>query len=576
MRWDEEPNGIVAARKAAIEKLKMRNKNILNDDNNNNTMQTNNPPNPNLRRRPKRRPPPRPPSPTQYDQSKKYVPEVIDVNKNNDNDIIPQEIPLNDNNNEVEKKQPNNNNNNNNRRRRRLTMKQKFFQSMKTELAFDAGASPPPPIRVAKGRKQRLQQRQQREASLRRYQKRSSWMSTYNWKPVKEKKYVGDSNQNIINNRYVKGRNNRTLINKNNKRGTNNNNRQGGNRPGRAAGRRSKRPSTTSSSNNNNVDIATIITDKRGQANIEKYKKIIKEKDEAIQKLKANYDSEQLNKKKKKRKEKMYSKTRHERNDVGSSPPRGTSLYEQVLLENTVGRNNNNNKSYENVSNSSDDSSSSSSSDSSSSSSNSDTSSDDDQEEEQTFESPRSSWKRQLPPGSPSDIAILRRCDTLAEYVQYLENKYGVDMTESHWKQIKQVDLQRNNNKNSGGITVGEPAPLTPTKEYDAPEISSLEYTGGDENEQKRVRAMIKARVAADVEAERRRRREEELEEIEQVEKITKKEYVDGAIESERIRRINDTAGETAKQRGARRLSLNFINDLIQKDPTFITKTWGY
>ena len=229
MRWDEEPNGIVAARKAAIEKLKMRNKNILNDDNNNNnnTMQTNNPPNPNLRRRPKRRPPPRPPSPTQYDQSKKYVPEVIDVNKNNDNDIIPQEIPLNDNNNEVEKKQPNNNNNNNNnnRRRRRLTMKQKFFQSMKTELAFDAGASPPPPIRVAKGRKQRLQQRQQREASLRRYQKRSSWMSTYNWKPVKEKKYVGDSNQNIINNRYVKGRNNRTLINKNNKRGTNNNNR---------------------------------------------------------------------------------------------------------------------------------------------------------------------------------------------------------------------------------------------------------------------------------------------------------------------------------------------------------------
>ena len=61
-------------------------------------------------------------------------------------------------------------------------------------------------------------------------------------------------------------------------------------------------------------------------------------------------------------------------------------------------------------------------------------------------------------------------------------------MTESHWKQIKQVDLQRNNNKNSGGITVGEPAPLTPTKEYDAPEISSLEYTGGDENEQKRVR----------------------------------------------------------------------------------------
>ena len=27
MRWDEEPNGIVAARKAAIEKLKMRNKN---------------------------------------------------------------------------------------------------------------------------------------------------------------------------------------------------------------------------------------------------------------------------------------------------------------------------------------------------------------------------------------------------------------------------------------------------------------------------------------------------------------------------------------------------------------------
>ena len=73
MRWDEEPNGIVAARKAAIEKLKMRNKN-------------NNPPNPNLRRRPKRRPPPRPPSPTQYDQSKNYVPEVIDVKKNNDND----------------------------------------------------------------------------------------------------------------------------------------------------------------------------------------------------------------------------------------------------------------------------------------------------------------------------------------------------------------------------------------------------------------------------------------------------------------------------------------------------------
>ena len=42
------------------------------------------------------------------------------------------------------------------------------------------------------------------------------------------------------------------------------------------------------------------------------------------------------------------------------------------------------------------------------------------------------------------------------------------------------------------------------------------------------------------------------------------------------MRRINDTTGEAAKQRGARRLSLNFINDLIQKDPTFITKTWGY
>ena len=65
--------------------------------------------------------------------------------------------------------------------------------------------------------------------------------------------------------------------------------------------------------------------------------------------------------------------------------------------------------------------------------------------------------------------------------------------------------------KKRTGITVGEAAPLTPKKDGLAPEISSLEYTGGDETEQKRVRAMIRARVAADVEAERRRRLEKEL-----------------------------------------------------------------
>ena len=55
---------------------------------------------------------------------------------------------------------------------------------------------------------------------------------------------------------------------------------------------------------------------------------------------------------------------------------------------------------------------------------------------------------------------------------------------------IRQVD-----EKNRTGIIVGEAAPLTPEKDGLAPEISSLKYTGGDETEQKRVRAMIRARV---------------------------------------------------------------------------------
>ena len=62
----------------------------------------------------------------------------------------------------------------------------------------------------------------------------------------------------------------------------------------------------------------------------------------------------------------------------------------------------------------------------------------------------------------------------------------------------------------------------------------------------------------------------------EEEEKVSQKEYVNDAVETERLRRVEDENGELIKQRGARRLSLNFINDLIQKDPTFITKTWGY
>ena len=90
---------------------------------------------------------------------------------------------------------------------------------------------------------------------------------------------------------------------------------------------------------------------------------------------------------------------------------------------------------------------------------------------------------------------------------------------------------------------MGQAAPLTPKKNGVTPEISSLEYTGGDETEQKRVRAMIRARVAADVEAERRRRLEKELNVQEEEEKLSQKQYVNDAVETERVRRVRTNRG---------------------------------
>ena len=75
------------------------------------------------------------------------------------------------------------------------------------------------------------------------------------------------------------------------------------------------------------------------------------------------------------------------------------------------------------------------------------------------------------------------------------------------------------------------------------PEISSLEYTGGDETEQKRVRAMIRARgcrcrgrktstPGKRIKCARRRG------------KLSQKQYVNDAVETERVRRVQDEEGE--------------------------------
>ena len=420
-------------------------------------------------------------------------------------------------------------------RRRRLNVKEQFFQDMKSN-----------PIAP------RQKSRSYFDASSR--QSSQGWMANFDWKPVKEKKYVGDTSQKVPRNRFYSG--------VQGKRKTNN----------RRRPQYRKAALQSSDATNRSRDRQS---NRRGDANIEKYKKIIKNKDAKAEKQGKQDASRRLEKRD------AISKSK----SVDKSDGRRISLYEKVLSQKKGG-----NMGFQKGKDSVDDSSSDSDSSSSGSSSDSDSSSgssdtDDDQFHGDRKDSDNSEtkmggftpvgqqkdWKRQLPPGSPSDIAILRRCDSLAEYVEYLENKYGVGISKNHWKQIRQVD-----ERNRTGITVGEAAPLTPQKNSVTPEISSLEYTGGDESEQRRVRAMIRARVAADVEAERRRRLEKELQVQEEEEKVSQKEYVNDAVEMERLRRVEDENGELIKQRGARRLSLNFINDLIQKDPTFITKTWGY
>jgi hypothetical protein len=648
-QWNDEPSGVMAARQAALAALR---KKYNNDGNYSNGIsekrqqQHSYLPRPSLRPRPKRRAPPCPPTPTQRDGTGS-IPEVTDgiavddahVNLSDiySNIKIPQQrkLPIFHNNSSsmqpnryeveakvrerevdlqrrliIERERKNSNVHNNTnveklQRRRRVTVKDKFFQSFNTNTAR-VGVSASSPSQQQRQQPKHINKNLTRLSRAQRQhpsEQRNNWMSNYDWVPVKERKYVGDSESNITNARYSKGKNNRTLINNNKRR----------NHINRQNNKHAKPPPV------NRKNTTGHPNAKRGEANIEKYKKIIMEKDAASKKsqdikkkkknqkncspVEQNDDGDNNNAKKqillerKKKKQKKNSKM------GGGERRKDVSLYEQVLLENSGGDDNTNgNHEIDDSSSSSDESGSSTSRNSSGSSSSSSSSSNDSDSESNSSNDSGSdeegevgddtkpqqvplnlpsknknknkNWKRQIPPGSPSDIAILRRCDTLAEYVQYLENKYGVDMTENHWKQINKVDHQ---NKTGGrGIDIGEAAPLTPTKEVFAPEIASLEYTGGDADEQKRIRAMIKARVAADVEAEKRRRREDELEQLEEIEKATKREYVDEAIEGERVRRMNDRAGESAKQRGARRLSLNFINDLIQKDPTFITKTWGY
>jgi hypothetical protein len=122
----------------------------------------------------------------------------------------------------------------------------------------------------------------------------------------------------------------------------------------------------------------------------------------------------------------------------------------------------------------------------------------------------------------------------------------------------------------------------TPSKNISnvAEHMPSVEYVskrdGEATQEDEEMRALIRARVAADVE-QAKRENEAKRESEEKKTSLRKRlKAVNDQIEEERLRRIHDVEREVDKQRGARRMSLNFINDLIQKDPQFIAKTWGY
>ena len=505
--WKYEPNGIAAARKAALAVIMNEQKAVKR------------------RSRPRRRAPPCPPGDNNVNRNEppKIVFSALHSKSNKIAETKGKNVPLG-------KATDKAKNINRQIRRRRLTVKEQFFQNMRSNP---------------------ISSRSRRESQ--------EWMSNFDWKPVKEKKYVGYTSQKVPSNRFY-SRKHRKVNNR----------------------RRPQERKTAGQGSITTNGGRGQKNDGRGAANIEKYKNIIKNKDAESAKQNKKNASRRFEK------EGVILKSKSIRKGKGQR----ISLYEQVLLDKKIDNGDfRKSEVLEKIDDSSSDSSSSSSSGSSSdNSSDSDSSGDSSDSNDDQFHGDRNDrdnsktkmgtfapggqkkdWKRQLPPGSPSDIAILRRCDSLAEYVEYLENKYGVGISENHWKQIRQVD-----EKKRTGITVGEAAPLTPKKDGLAPEISSLEYTGGDETEQKRVRAMIRARVAADVEAERRRRLEKELNVQEEEEKLSQKQYVNDAVETERVRRVQDEHGELVKQRGARRLSLNFINDLIQKDPTFITKTWGY
>ena len=267
-----------------------------------------------------------------------------------------------------------------------------------------------------------------------------------------------------------------------------------------------------------------------------------------------------------------------------------------------------------NVSSTSHDSNSSSdgSSSSRSSSSSSSSSSSDDSDSESEIESvendrPAPRTKKRTPmshTGSAEDRAFLRRCESLAEYAFYLQNKYGVKFSSEQWKQVLKSDfaapetniamlrvVQKEGKARSeeskrslpsgsvySHIRINDPPFVTPIKGKKVPPLPVVEYqdSNTEEEESEKVRALIKARVAADVEqAKRQYDEEKERDEYD----ASLKERVDSvsrSVEMEQIRRAQDVEGEIDRQRGARRMSLNFINDLIQKDPDFIAKTWGY
>ena len=179
--WKYEPNGIAAARKAALAVIM-------------NPQKAEKP-----RTRPRRRAPPCPPGdndvnmiePPKIERLQTERPasvsfsELYSKSKKNA-ETKGKDVPLGKARNKAK-------NINRQIRRRKLTVKEQFFQNMK-----------PNPINSRQKSRSYFNSRSRRESQ--------EWLSNFDWKPVKEKKYVGETSQKVPSNRFssrMRKRNNR-------------------------------------------------------------------------------------------------------------------------------------------------------------------------------------------------------------------------------------------------------------------------------------------------------------------------------------------------------------------------------